>query len=141
MKAKLFIAVTLFFSVLIFNSCSRKELVGPEKISNDNDQTILNSLRISSPQVGATWQPGTVQKIIWSFPDVVKKVQIRLYKKQELRSILAIAYKNTGSFEWQIPAEILNSNHYRIQVFDVDAPILTKLSEYFFIVQSKQGTF
>ncbi|MCL4549111.1 MAG: GPI anchored serine-threonine rich family protein [Bacteroidetes bacterium] len=141
MKAKLFFTTILLFLVLIFNSCSRTDLVGPEKISNDNNQTILDSLRIFSPQAGITWQPGTVQKITWSFPDVVKKVQIRLYKKQELRSILAIAYKNTGSFEWQIPAEILNSNHYRIQVFDVDAPILTKLSEYFFIVQSKQGTF
>ncbi len=133
MKTKILFAAILFFSVLIFNSCSRNELVGPEQPPNGSDQTIINSLRILSPQSGVMWKPGTVQKITWSFPDVVKKVQIKLYKKQELRSILAIAYENTGSFEWKIPSDILNSVHYRIEVYDVDAPILTKLSEYFYI--------
>lgn len=133
MKTKIFFAAVLFFSILIFNSCSRNDLVGPEKGPGDSNQTIIDNMRILSPQAGVTWKPGTVQKITWSFPDVVKKVQIKLYKKQELKSILAIAYENTGSFEWKIPIDIVNSNHYRIEVFDVDAPILTKLSEYFYI--------
>lgn len=133
MRTRLLLAAFILVSIFVFSSCTRNELVAPEKVSNNNNQDVLNSLQIVSPLPGETWKPGTVQKITWSFPDVVKKVQIRLYKKTELRSILAIAYDNTGSFEWNIPADILKSNHYRVEIFDVDAPILTKLSEYFFI--------
>jgi len=133
MKAKLFLIAAFSSAIFIFTSCSRNGLIDQEEIPSENDQTILDNLRIISPSAGVTWKPGSVQKIIWSFPDVVKKVQIRLYRKQELRSILALDYENTGLFVWQIPDDIMNSVHYRIQIFDVNAPVLTKTTEYFFI--------
>lgn len=133
MKKKLFIPVIFFFSVLIFNSCSRDEPVEPQQNSNNDVQTILENLQILSPQPDVTWKPGSVQKITWSFPNIIKKVQIRLYRKQDLRATLAVEYANTGSFEWQIPEEILKSVHYRIQIFDVSTPLLTKTTGFFYI--------
>lgn len=121
----------LIFFVIIISCTQREELITqneeiPINVSN-------NDLKIISPKYGETWKPGTTQKIKWELSSEVKKVQLIIYKKENLIQHLAISYPNIGEFNWNIPNNFVNSVHYRIKIIAVDVPRIFSLSDYFYI--------
>lgn len=124
----------LFIISLLTLSCSSRD-----DDWNVNDNPLISpignyQLKISTPEPGETWKPGTTQVITWSFPESIDKVQIILYRKDELKMFLTVNTENTGKFEWKIPAQFLNSVHYRIKIVAYDLPLINKTSDYFFIL-------
>lgn len=134
MKTKV-INIVFFAAVLVFFSCS-----GRDDYRNDSDEFVLNpidisQLKISSPVRNETVKPGTVLKINWFFPGNINTVQISLYRKSEFKQFLSIKTENTGYYEWKIPADFINSVHYRIRIAVYDNTSINKFSDYFFIVK------
>ena len=131
MKAKLFFFVLI--TGILFISCSGREDYLDDDSQINNPGTFSN-LVIEAPTFGEVLRPGSTYSIKWSFPSTIKKIQIRLYRKEELKSIIAVAYENTGSFKWTIPVNIINSVHYRIKIFNVDSPGFEVMSDYFYVL-------
>jgi hypothetical protein len=131
MKSKIFFLVLLTGSFFI--SCSGREDYLDDDSQINNPGTFSN-LIIEAPTFGEVLKPGSTYQIKWSFPSTIKKIQIRLYRKEELKSIIAIAYENNGAFNWTIPNNIINSVHYRIKIFNVDSPGFEAMSDYFYVL-------
>lgn len=124
----------LIISMVLFFSCSSRD---NDWEGNDNPliSPIGNSqLKITSPEPGETWKTGATHTITWSFPKSVDKVQIILYRKDDLKMFITVNTENTGEFEWKIPDQFVNSVHYRIKIVGYDSPIINKTSDYFFIL-------
>lgn len=117
---------------IIFLGCSDRFINDPEEENITGTEQSLE-IKIISPKFGEVLTQGTSKTIEWNFPSESKRLQIRLYRKTELKNIISLAAENNGKYIWQIPSDLRGSVHYRIEIFDIDSPIKSALSEYFYI--------
>ncbi|MCX7874655.1 MAG: GPI anchored serine-threonine rich family protein [Melioribacteraceae bacterium] len=123
--------ILLLITILFVSCTQREELIIPEEIIHYDIQS--NDLKILSPKYGETWKTGTTQKIKWTLSSEIKKVQIILFKKDNLIEVIANSYPNNGEFNWNIPKGFTNSVHYKIKIIAMDVPRINSTSEYFYI--------
>lgn len=121
-----------FFLLLLFISCSERAI--SETNPDESQFNISDKPQVVNPVFGERWIPGTTATIRWEFPSRTKRIQILLYRKTEIKNIITNTTDNTGSFKWKIPADQLNSVHYRIEIIDIDATSFRTTSEYFNII-------
>ncbi|MBM4170503.1 MAG: hypothetical protein FJ214_01365 [Ignavibacteria bacterium] len=126
------LVLVLIFSIGFLN-CSDRSTEPNEQVKIYPQ--IPNSQIITSPSHGEIIKPGTTYTIRWSYLSDFGKVQIKLYRKEELKAILATALESNGTFVWKVPIDIQNSVHYRIKITCLDVPTVSALSDYFYIVE------
>ncbi|MFA7288372.1 MAG: Ser-Thr-rich GPI-anchored membrane family protein [Melioribacteraceae bacterium] len=119
----------ILFSAL-FLSCGRVDESNPVIPVAPSDV-----VQVLSPKYGEYFHPGDEVAIKWSFPERISSVNILLYRKTELKTIIAAGIKNNGVYNWIIPDIINRSVHYRIEVRNANDSSFTTLSDYFYIVQ------
>ncbi len=120
----------LIFLSAIFISCGRKDDSNPVIPTPPSD--VLN---VHNPKFGDYYHPGDEVAIKWSFPERIGSVNILLYRKTELKTIIAAGIKNSGEYSWKIPEVINHSVHYRIEIRNANDSTFTSLSDYFYIVE------
>lgn len=122
---------TLVISFVLLG-CSERFINEPVEENIPGPEQSLE-IKIFSPKFGEVLTQGTSKTIEWSFPSASKRLQIRLYRKTELKNIISLAAENNGRYIWNIPSDLRGSVHYRIEIFDIDSPNKTAISEYFYI--------
>lgn len=122
---------TLVISFVLLG-CSERFINEPVEENIPGPEQSLE-IKIISPKFGEVLTQGTSKTIEWSFPSASKRLQIRLYRKTELKNIISLAAENNGRYIWNIPSDLRGSVHYRIEIFDIDSPNKTAISEYFYI--------
>ena len=106
----------LFLPVIFLQSC--RQLTGvsdpgfPETIGSEKPKTLL----ITSPKFGDVYMPGETIEIKWISSSSVEKVDIMLFRKYELKKLLAQQLINNNKFRWKIPLSINHSLHYIIKI-------------------------
>ena len=133
MKTKSYQLFIIIISLLLIISCSKRN----DGLSDDSfaiSPIDESQLKIFSPVDGESLEPGATLKIRWSFPGNINTIQLTLYRKSEFKEWLSVKTKNSGYYEWKIPADFKNSVHYRVKISVYDEPTITKFSEYFHIL-------
>jgi hypothetical protein len=133
MRNKSFWTIFILLFTISFFGCSDRSTEPSEQVQNYPQ--VPNTKIITSPAFGEIIKPGTSYTIRWSYLSEFGKVQIKLYRKQELKAILATALVSNGSFVWNVPLDIQKSVHYRIKITSVDIPTISALSDYFKILE------
>jgi len=72
-------------------------------------------MTVFTPNAGTSWTPDRAQTIQWA-SNLDGTVKIELYKSLSLSRTIATAAPNTGSFVWNIPANIGYSEKYWIKI-------------------------
>ncbi|MCK9281654.1 MAG: GPI anchored serine-threonine rich family protein [Melioribacteraceae bacterium] len=114
----------------IFISCSREDGSNPVIPTPPTD-----ALNVLSPKFGEYYHPGDEIDIKWAFPERIGSVNILLFRKTELKEIIAAGIKNSGQFTWKIPEITDRSVHYRVEIRNANDSTFTVLSDYFYIVE------
>ena len=115
-KKIILIIVFSFLPAIILQSC--RQLTGvsdpgfPETIGSEKPKTLL----ITSPKFGDVYMPGETIEIKWISSSSVEKVDIMLFRKYELKKLLAQQLINNNKFRWKIPLSINHSLHYIIKI-------------------------
>ncbi|MCX6149507.1 MAG: hypothetical protein NTX22_03165 [Ignavibacteriales bacterium] len=105
--------VTFVFLILLIVGCRKETPVDVDNLVTDNSNEFIT---LSSPQFGQKYSPGNKLAIRWETTPEVKKVNIDLYKKNELRGAIAHQISNQGSLDWDIPIDLTQSVHYKIKI-------------------------
>ncbi|RMD51481.1 MAG: hypothetical protein D6830_00290 [Ignavibacteria bacterium] len=129
MKVKNIILV--FILVLISSACRQ----GENDLLDNNAIRYAILLEVSQPKAQDIYHPGDIVPIKWRVLSEMKNVSLQLYKKTEMITIIAPPMRNTGSFEWTIPADINQSHHYKIRVTNPENPDQHNYSEVFYILK------
>jgi hypothetical protein len=79
-------------------------------------QTIPPAIEVLAPTALSHWPGGSQQQILWSSGSGISKVKIDLYKGSSRLSTLASSLNNTGSYTWNIPANLAAGSNYKIRV-------------------------
>lgn len=116
----------------LFLGCSERFINEPAEENIPGTEQNLE-IKVISPKFGEVLTQGTSKTIEWSFPSASKRLQIKLYRKAEMKNIISLAAENNGRYIWQIPSDLRGSVHYRIEIFDIDSPVKSAISEYFYI--------
>lgn len=132
MKIKNELLILPFYFSFLLTSCSER-ITNPPVEESINEPVIMNKTQIYSPTEQTTWQPGSIQKIVWHMPWGVQFVQIELYRKNEYKMLISTHVPNNGNFEWNIPVVMQKSVHFRIKISAYDRPDISILSDYFLI--------
>ena len=132
-KCNLFISV--FLLVIISNGCRDHSRHVPELTINESENIITNWVTISNPEYGDTWKPGSTHLIKWKTNTEIESINIDLYKKGTRIYNLALGIENTGEFIWEIPSDIIRSNHYQVRISNYLNGEHEGYSEVFYIVE------
>ncbi|MDD3558463.1 MAG: Ser-Thr-rich GPI-anchored membrane family protein [Melioribacteraceae bacterium] len=129
---KLHIYLILLLAITLISCRTDSDPASPNAVGTDIEY--VNSVfKVVSPALGETWKPGSTHTIKWNKSEGVELVNVYLYKKTEFREVLG---QNIGgtSITWNIPANILQSHHYRIKVEDAKQENFNTVSGDFFIL-------
>lgn len=123
--------LSLLALALVFLSCRSSTTSSYEP---DTGNSVTSLVSFHSPEEGENWKPGTTHQIQWSFSREVEKINIYLYRKDQLKLTIAEDIDNKNQFEWTVPNVIDYSHHYRISVVDRLQKETGNFSNYFFII-------
>jgi hypothetical protein len=107
--------IVAFIIVIIITGC-REAHTGssdPNFIAHELD--FNEKIRINLPARGDIYVPGESLEIKWISSSSLVKVDIFLYRKSDLKRTIVQNYVNSGSYIWQIPGNIDNSNNYFVK--------------------------
>ncbi|MEI6577468.1 MAG: Ser-Thr-rich GPI-anchored membrane family protein [Bacteroidota bacterium] len=103
-------------------------------------QTAFGStITVTSPNGGETWTAGTTNMITWT-SDVTTKLKIVLLKNGVQYSVIAGFVSNTGSYNWAIPASIVNGADYTVKITTCFSPVVSDVSDATFAISGGSGT-
>jgi hypothetical protein len=77
----------------------------------------LATLRITSPNGGEQWQPGTTHTIAWTQSGLTGAATLQLYHGATLASTVGTASASASSFAWTIPSNQASGSDYQIRIF------------------------
>ena len=100
-----------------------------------------STIAVVSPNGGESWTAGTTNTITWT-SDVTGNVRISLLKNGVYYSLIAASAPNTGSFNWLIPARLLEGAEYKVKVCSAVNPLISDMSDANFSINAGVvGTF
>lgn len=76
------------------------------------------SITVLSPPSLSRWPAGSQQTLRWNTTGTIPKVKIELYKNLSLSSTVTSSANNTGSYTWNIPADMTPAADYKIKITD-----------------------
>jgi len=74
------------------------------------------TITVTSPNGGEEWEQGTTHAITWNSVSFEGNVTIELYESWETAEVLAADIANSGSWEWEIPADQTAHPNYSITI-------------------------
>jgi hypothetical protein len=81
------------------------------------------SITVTSPNGGESWQPGTFHQIMFT-DDIAEHVRIDLYKGGVFDSVINDSTRSDGSTNWDIPTGLAPGSDYRVKITsEVDTTI------------------
>ena len=78
------------------------------------NQTIV----VTQPTIATQWENGTTQTISWTWNNGIINVDIDLYKNSIFNQSIVSNVANTGSYDWDIPDNLINGSDYSIRVIE-----------------------
>ena len=125
--------ISLFIiSLILITSCRDDN----NPLSSHENVELLNStskISITSPTKYELWRQNNFYDIKWSPSSNSGFVMLELVKKGKTRHVIARQAKNTGTFQWLIPPNLINSNMYYIKITKLNQPNFSYRSEEFSI--------
>ncbi len=97
------------------------------------------TVSVTSPNGGELWTAGTTNTITWT-SDVTTKLKIVLLKNGVQYSVIAAFVTNTGSFNWIIPAAIINGTNYSVKIYSCINTTITDESDANFTISGGSGS-
>jgi len=77
-------------------------------------------LRLTSPNRGEVWAPGSTHNILWNSAGTVgTSVKLKLFKNGAFNRWISGGTANDGQYAWLVPADVVAGNDYRIQIYSV----------------------
>ncbi|MCB0745932.1 MAG: hypothetical protein KDC90_00580 [Ignavibacteriae bacterium] len=116
MKKSLQYFATLILFSLISISCRDAITTPSDEEIQEEQSTVLSIKPIQNPYERVIWESGKTYRIKWSITDNLNFVKLDLYKKSEKISTIVPSTENDGYYDWEIPTEIISSNHYRLRI-------------------------
>jgi hypothetical protein len=98
---------------------------------SDEFEIFNPSLTINTPESDTAWETGTSQYITWTSRGTISNVKIELYKGGVFELEIAASTPNDGSYSWNIPTGLTDSNLYQINIADVTNPTIDDVSDGF----------
>ncbi|MDD3044836.1 MAG: Ser-Thr-rich GPI-anchored membrane family protein, partial [Candidatus Delongbacteria bacterium] len=103
-----------------------------DTVSDESDSpfTIVRSpfVTVTNPDsLGTSWEKGTVQNITWDY-NIYEQVKIELFKGVTFVDEVALT-SCTGSFDWNIPATVVNGTDYSIKITSESNSAITDVSD------------
>ncbi len=87
------------------------------KTGGDSDGDNTSTLKVTTPNGGETWKPGTKYAIKWDKGNAGKFVRLFLLKSTGKRyKTISKKTKNDGKHPWKVPATITTGSAYKIRV-------------------------
>lgn len=77
----------------------------------------VTNVVVNEPIQGNIWNPEDTIQIKWIAP-TIRKIDLQLYRKTELKLNSAVDLDNSRTYRWIIPLDIALSNHYLIKVIN-----------------------
>jgi hypothetical protein len=118
---------------LIISGINCRKITPTEDNSSTSDDT-EQVIYVTSPLIGAIYNPGDTLNIIWESSLNIKSVNITIFKKEELRGIIADQISNEQYYEWVIPLNLLPSTQYKIKIESGNNPDVYNFSGVFSIL-------
>jgi len=111
------------------------------KISSLDDESISDEsayftiskilgITITSPTNSSSWQMGNTENITWN-DNISENVTIELYKAGSKDRDINSSTESDGSFEWNIPTDLVAGTDYRIKITSINDAGITDESEAF----------
>lgn len=111
------------------HSPSEPELFTIEDITPANPEII-----ITNPQKYSIWNRGETMVIKWSASNSFETIYIQLFRKNNYQFTIITNIENKGYYNWYIPYEIDNSNHYQLKIINHNNPAQEYFSNRFAIL-------
>lgn len=109
-------------------------------ISFEIVSTLTSSpLRMTSPRLGETFDPGTGMVIEWEGGFSHSNMQLELFKSNLFNRKIATT-PNTKRYSWEVPADLQQGSDYTIKLYDMSAPADAVMSNNFTINVSAIAT-
>ena len=96
----------------------RVQSVSDSTQNDDSDAnfTIGNTLEVTSPNGGESWDAGSTYSITWDKGNAGSYAKIYLYNSGSLNRTISSYTSNDGSYSWAIPSTQSGSSKYKIRV-------------------------
>jgi hypothetical protein len=94
-------------------------------------QVTENTITISNPISLSSWNTDSTQQITWTSTGSTSLVDIGLYKNDIFQGIIVSGTENNGSYSWNIPSELEDSNFYQIKINNTIDGAIYDFSDYF----------
>lgn len=108
------------------------------ELSGTNDPGLLEPnitspgyITVTIPEYGETYTRGDTINIKWIGSSWINKVDIMLFRKNELKRIIVEGVENSWSYLWIIPESTNHSVHYRIKLQDHHYYSISDFSDQF----------
>ena len=95
------------------------------------------NITVTSPTSSENWQPGTVRTIMWNKESAINKVDVLLFRKDLKILTITQGIENASSYDWEVPADLDYSHHYRIKIVSSSPGDIGTFSDYFYIIGSQ----
>lgn len=95
------------------------------------------NISITSPTSSENWLPGTVRTIQWNKESTINKVDVLLFRKDIKILTIAKGLETISSYNWEVPADLDYSHHYRIKIVSSSTGDVGTFSDYFYIIGSQ----
>ena len=130
MKSLIRLLIFALTSLLVLEGC--RQIFGdgtePETIVQVPDETSL--IVFTNPVYASIWKPDDNLEIKWIATSITR-IDIQLFRKNSYQFTIANNIENESSFDWQIPVEIIISNHYQLKIINHNNSDVYQFSDRF----------
>ena len=95
-----------------------------------NSTLTLSPLRLTSPRLSDTFDPGNSIPIEWEGGFSDSQIKLELFKSN-LFNMDITTTPNRKKFDWVVPSDVLNGTDYKIKLYDTSAPADAVMSNNF----------
>jgi len=96
---------------------------------------ILPFIKISSPNGSENFMPGSSQIITWT-DNIDENVKIELYKGAGINRTITASVASNGTYNWIVPADLAESNDYKIRITSVNSSSVFDESDGYFSIST-----
>jgi hypothetical protein len=98
--------------------------------------SIVNKIKLLSPNNGESWQVGSTHKIEWQSTSVTNITLTYSTNNGVSWTTIGTATASTGYYNWAIPASLQTSDQYKIRASDASNSSVFDISDFYFTVSS-----
>lgn len=99
---------------------------------------LAQSILVTSPNGGESWQAGTTHNITWTSSNVTGTLKIWLVKSGQGVLTIATGVSNTGSYSWAIPSGTAAGTDYQIGIWSESNTAIVDYSNSTFTMMFSQ---